>query len=494
MLHSFIKNQKKMMLVLAVVFLAAVIVCVVLFSPVRRVLADKTAVFDVGAIEVETTAYSVPAPVLTLTGHTLSWTTAGDTWFVIYINVAYPYYTSVEIFIPDWGWENYSVYNYTGIGWAGNSITLETLYEYCSGGFNVGYVSLPGVFAGPYLPRWYPWQSPGINSVRVAAIDPDTGTILSDDSNEIDIVVPALPEPVLIVTPTGLFWDIVPDVTSYEYRYSGGAFQSLGLTRYVEFDLSSLPVSVSSSLHIDVRSVGDNIYWGPSAFTRFSYRIMRLNNPVLTRTGNLLSWSAVPFALSYTVSYNDNDSLVSFVTTSTVLDLEAVGLADIPYALSVRGNLSGFEVAAFGSYSYWVVQEVSLLIFADSELEPIYFSYDEVTEVPDPPPRFGYRFLGWFIDSDFEYEYTPNFLGLDTIVYAGWEARLSTGGDDTGGDDTGGGSSGGSGDGELADVVDLLGGSEFLTKAAQVVVVLVILFLLFNFIGLLRSHKKRRRL
>ena len=58
-----------------------------------------------------------------------------------------------------------------------------------------------------------------------------------------------------------------------------------------------------------------------------------------------------------------------------------------------------------------------------TDVEPVNQMYGELLDVPEPPTREGYAFLGWYTDSScYElWDESNDMIQSDMILYAGWQ-------------------------------------------------------------------------
>lgn len=174
-------------------------------------------------------------------------------------------------------------------------------------------------------------------------------------NNELQITInaniPQLDKPIITIDETILRWNDIANATEYIIKVNNNIIATVSnnnfdMTKYNDEGISNLKVSVIAS--------DGNAYYQNSEPTEITYISPTLPAPAISLSGNTISWTAIPNAVTYSIIDNDNPIAT---TTSTSYDLSSlsVGTHNITvtssgygYFESLQSNVIIYTVEAVG--------------------------------------------------------------------------------------------------------------------------------------------------
>lgn len=135
------------------------------------------------------------------------------------------------------------------------------------------------------------------DTVKVKAVGNGETSKDSDWSNEETYEAEALATPAVTLTELGASWEAVANATGYAYKVNGGAVQTT----------SELSVNLSGGDTIEVKAIGDGIYYSDSAFSAVkTYEASALATPTVVLNENAASWVNDSNAVKYVYKIGEN--------------------------------------------------------------------------------------------------------------------------------------------------------------------------------------------
>ena len=158
-------------------------------------------------------------------------------------------------------------------------------------------------------------------SIEVVAVG-NGGNVLNSYAGSASFTRAQLSAPVLnIDTNLLLSWSAIANANSYTVALNGNIVSS-GTTD-LGFNLHEL--NLSAGIHnLQVTAIGDGFFFANSIAGDTSFEIVQLSTPVLTRSGNNITWATIAGALHYDIFFNG--TLVSTVASTDTLSLDLTTL------------------------------------------------------------------------------------------------------------------------------------------------------------------------
>lgn len=163
--------------------------------------------------------------------------------------------------------------------------------------------------------------------------------------------IPQLEKPVITVDESILRWDDVTNATEYIIKVNNNVISTVTNTN---FDMTKYSDEAISNVKISLIASDGNSYYQDSEPAEITYTSPTLSAPVISLSGNTISWTAIPNAVTYSIIDNDNPIAT---TTSTSYDLSSlsvgthnmtVACSGYGYFESLQSNVITYTVEAVG--------------------------------------------------------------------------------------------------------------------------------------------------
>ena len=174
-------------------------------------------------------------------------------------------------------------------------------------------------------------------------------------NNELQITInaniPQLDKPIITIDETILRWNDIANATEYIIKVNNNVISTVtnnnfDMTKYNDEGISNVKISVIAS--------DGNSYYQDSEPAEITYTSPTLPTPVISLSGNTISWTAIPNTATYSIIDNDNPIATTTLTSYDLSSL-SVGTHNITvtssgygYFESLQSNVITYTVEAVG--------------------------------------------------------------------------------------------------------------------------------------------------